>query len=89
MKKHTIQSTQAVGNIVSFDAWLNSINRTRCTGWRWRKNGLISTQNIFGKIYITRDEIARFETRALSGEFHKQAATPCVKYVRPKYMPAQ
>jgi len=62
--------------MVSFDVWLNSLNRTRCTGWRWRKNGLISTQNVFGKLYITRDEIARFEKRAIAGQFHKEVATP-------------
>jgi hypothetical protein len=32
--------------------------------------------NIFGKLYITRDEIAKFERRALAGEFHKDATTP-------------
>ena len=62
--------------MVSFDAWLNSLNRTRCTGWRWRKNGLVSTHNVFGKLYITRDEIARFEKCALSGKFHKEAVVP-------------
>lgn len=79
MKPHTTQTNQsahAVGNIVSFDAWLNSLNRTRCTGWRWRKKGLISTQNVFGKLYITREEIARFEKRAIAGQFHKEATTP-------------
>jgi len=83
MKSHPIQSTQTIGNIVSFDSWLNSINRTRCTGWRWRRDGLISTQNVFGKLYITRDEIARFEARALSGEFQKKAVTPTARLAGP------
>jgi hypothetical protein len=65
--------------MVSFDAWLNSLNRTRCTGWRWRKNGLISTQNVFGKLYITRDEIERFEARAMAGDFHMDATTPATR----------
>jgi len=65
--------------MVSFDAWLNSLNRTRCTGWRWRKHGLIITQNVFGKLYITRDEIERFEARALAGDFHMDATTPVTR----------
>jgi hypothetical protein len=89
MKTNTTQSTQAVGNMVSFDVWLNSLNRTRCTGWRWRRSGLINTQNVFGKIYITREEIARFEARAMAGEFHKKAAIPCVKNAEQKNMAAQ
>lgn len=79
MTTHTTQSTQAVGNMVSFDAWLNSLNRTRCTGWRWRKNGIISTQNVFGKLYITRDEIERFEARAMAGDFQMDATTPVTR----------
>ena len=63
----------AAGNLVSFDTWLASIDKTRTTGWRWRKAGLIATVNVFGKLYATRDEIARFEQRAMSGEFHKDA----------------
>ena len=79
MKSHSIQSTQTIGKFVSYDSWLNSINRTRFTGWRWRKEGIVSTQNVFGKLYITRAEIARFETRALAGEFHMAAVTPSRK----------
>ncbi len=64
------------GTLVSFDGWLESLDKTRTTGWRWRKEGLIKTVNIFGKLYISRDEIARFERRALAGEFHKDARVP-------------
>jgi hypothetical protein len=64
------------GNLVSFDGWLESLDKTRGTGWRWRKDGLIKTVNIFGKLYIHRDEIAHFERRALAGEFHKDSVTP-------------
>jgi len=63
----------AAGRLVSFDAWLASIDKTRTTGWRWRKAELIKTVNVFGKLYVTRDEIVRFEQRAMSGEFFKDA----------------
>ena len=65
-----------MGNLVPFYSYLESIGKTRCTGWRYRKDGLFKTVNIFGKLYITHEEIARFERRALSGEFSKKAVTP-------------
>jgi len=88
MRTHSIQSTQTIGNFVSYDSWLNLINRTRCTGWRWRKEGTVSTHNVFGKLYITRAEINRFETRAMGGEFHKKAVTPSTRLTAAKSKPA-
>ena len=61
------------GNLHSFDAWLEGMDKTRTTGWRWRKEGIVSTINIFGKLYITSEEIERFEQKAMSGGFHKEA----------------
>ena len=37
---------------------------------------MIQTFNIHGRQYLTREEIAKFEQRALSGEFAKKATTP-------------
>ena len=76
MQAHPIANHETSGNLVSFYGWLESLDKTRTTGWRWRKDGLIKTVNIFGKLYITRDEIAKFERRAMAGEFHKEATTP-------------
>lgn len=63
-------------NLVSFDKWLSEIGLTRTTGYRYRQKGLVSTVNIFGRLYISREEIARFETRAVSGEFAREVSTP-------------
>lgn len=76
MQTHSLAPQETAGNLVSFDGWLDSLDKTRTTGWRWRRDGLVKTVNIFGKLYITRDEIARFERRALAGEFHKDAPIP-------------
>ena len=57
------------GNLVPFDDWLRSIRKGRVTGWNWRKSGTVKAINIFGRLYITRSEIARFEARAANGEF--------------------
>jgi hypothetical protein len=69
-------SSNNAGNLVSFYGWLESLDKTRTTGWRWRRDGLIKTVNIFGKLYVHREEIAKFESRALAGEFHKESITP-------------
>jgi hypothetical protein len=66
-------SNQQPGNLVSFDAWLTSLAKTRTTGFRWRKQyPWLKTVNIFGKLYISRDTIAEFERRAIAGELSKE-----------------
>ncbi len=60
-------------NLHDFNQWLSSLNKTRGTGWRWRKRGLIQTVDIFGRVYVSGDEIAKFEARATAGEFAKSA----------------
>jgi hypothetical protein len=76
MQANKLKSEATHGNLVSYFGWLATLGKTRTTGWRWRKAGLIETVNIFGKLYVTRDEISRFEQRALAGEFYKESATP-------------
>lgn len=76
MQANTTAAQATTGNLVSYFVWLETLGKTRTTGWRWRKCGLIEVVNIFGKLYVTRDEIARFEQRAMSGEFHKEIASP-------------
>lgn len=67
------------GDLVSFDRWLESLGITRNTGWRWRKLGLISPINIFGRLYLPKSEIERFNRRAIAGEFSKEAKMPIRK----------
>jgi hypothetical protein len=63
-------------NLVSYDRWLSDVGITPTTGWRWRKRGVIETVNIYGRIYISRQQIARFEQRAAAGDFAKEHKTP-------------
>jgi len=88
MQAHSLAPHETAGNLVSFDGWLDSLDKTRTTGWRWRKDGLIKTVNIFGKLYITRDEVAKFERRAIAGDFSKEVAPPCHRVVTRMAMPA-
>ena len=41
-----------------------------------RKAGLVKIVNIFGRLYVTREEVAAFERRAMSGEFPRENKTP-------------
>ena len=59
-----------------FDRWLRDIGKSRATGWRWRKQGVVTTHNVFGRLYVTRDEIDRFELAALGGELARKITTP-------------
>jgi hypothetical protein len=68
-----------LSELVPFDKWLKSIGKGRVTGWKWRKSGAVKAINIFGRVYITRTEIARFEARAADGEF--------VSHIQPRVAP--
>ncbi len=68
--------TQSASNLVSFDDWLNDLGKTRVTGLRWRKLGLVAVVNIFGRLYLTREAIAEFEEKAMRGDFARDAKTP-------------
>lgn len=39
---------------------------------------MIAAQNVFGKLYVTRDQIAKFEQRVAAGEFSKERGRPLV-----------
>lgn len=43
-----------------FNSWLKEIGRSRMTGYRWIKEGKIKVESIYGRKYISSDEIARF-----------------------------
>jgi len=64
----TNNGTIPAGNLVALDDWCrNGIKRKRQTVWRWRKKGLIKCMNMAGRLYIARDEIARFEAMIANG----------------------
>ncbi len=65
-----------VGDLVLFNRWLESIGITAATAWRWRRDGLISTVNISGRVYVSRNEIARFEKCAGRGDFRAIHVVP-------------
>jgi hypothetical protein len=72
----TSNATTETSNLLPFEKWLEDIGKTAATGWRWRKRGWIQTHNICGRVYVTRDEIKRFEARVMAGEFSQPHKTP-------------
>ncbi len=76
MKGDPFLAGETVGNLLAFDRWLTDIDKTPATGWRWRKRGWINTINICGRLYVSRQEISRFEERAAAGEFSRVHKTP-------------
>jgi len=54
---------------ISMDCFVQQSGLSPVTLWRFRKRGWIKTCVIAGRHYITREEIARFNTRLESGEF--------------------
>ena len=63
-----------VPGLMSLDKFIEGIGVTRETLVKWRRNGLLETCNIYGRLYVTTEEAARFLRRAVSGEFAK-----CIK----------
>jgi hypothetical protein len=46
------------------------------TVWRWRRDGILKTVNINGKLFILPSDLAEFNRRVASGEFSKEIAPP-------------
>ncbi len=72
-KQATSSTTTDPSNLFAFDDYLKGRNLTRTTGYRYRQAGILQAVNIHGRLYITRQEIANFERRAVAGEFTKKA----------------
>jgi hypothetical protein len=63
-------------NLLALEKFTQEIGLTSTTIWRFRQRGWLKTVNICGRLYISREEIKRFEERAARGEFSKTHAAP-------------
>jgi predicted site-specific integrase-resolvase len=50
-----------ISNLVPFKQWLDEMDISPTTGWRWRKQGLIKSITINGRVYITKQAVRAFE----------------------------
>jgi hypothetical protein len=67
-------------NIIPFTIFLKRIGRSPTSKWRYRRDKLIETINICGRLYVTTEAIARFEQRAIAGEFPKVISPGNLKF---------
>lgn len=65
--------------IQTFAGFCRMVGWSAVTGWRARKAGWINTVNICGRPYVTAEEVARFKTRAESGEFARERVSPMLR----------
>jgi hypothetical protein len=56
--------------------WLAQVGASRSTGWRWRRDGLIETFSIAGRVYVSDEAVGKFFSRAKAGEFSKKSGRP-------------
>jgi hypothetical protein len=59
-------------SLLSLTAYRRAIGLSKTTLWRYRRNGWLQCVNVLGKLYVTRESIAEFEARMLSGELAKE-----------------
>jgi hypothetical protein len=71
-----LSETQIIPEIQAVSEWCRQIGRSHVTVWRWKENGWITTINIAGRPYITREAILEFKRRAVAGEFSKPHHAP-------------
>jgi hypothetical protein len=55
--------------IRAWSKFLAQIGTSRSTGWRWRRDRLIDTLVIGGRVYVTDEAVDKFISRAAMGEF--------------------
>ena len=55
--------------LTPYDDWLTLVGVSRATGWRYRKDGWITTVNLAGRLYVSQKDIEHFFRRLEAGEF--------------------
>jgi hypothetical protein len=61
---------------MALDKFIEQSGISLCSIWRYRRKGWLSTVNLCGRHYLLRSEIARFNARAMAGEFQKACNRP-------------
>jgi hypothetical protein len=56
--------------LIAYDEWLkNIVGISRTAGWYYRKRGWITPLNLSGRLFLTEEEVERFDQRLKAGEF--------------------
>lgn len=70
------EERRAISDLVAYDKWLAELGISASTGWRFRKRGAIRPIVLYGRLYVSRQQIRDFEARAAAGEFASIPAQP-------------
>ncbi len=70
--KFTQPTPQAIAGITSLSVYRRQLGVSKTTMWRYRRNGWLKTINVLGKLFVTREAIAKFEAMMRSGELAKE-----------------
>jgi hypothetical protein len=65
------QDKNETAHLSTLGLWCSKIGVSRVTACRWRREGLLTTINVRGRAFVTRQESERFAARAAMGEFSK------------------
>ena len=68
----TQSTSEHASGLVALAAYRRQLGLSKTTLWRYRRNNWLKTVNVLGKLYVTRESIAKFEARMLSGELAKE-----------------
>lgn len=68
---------------IALDLFIERIGITDTTAWRWRRDGVLKTENIYGRLYISAKELREFNRRVEAGEFAKEHIAPKKKKAEP------
>jgi hypothetical protein len=68
----TQSTSEHASGLVALTAYRRQLGLSKTTLWRYRRNNWLKTINVLGKLYCTRESIAEFEARMLSGELAKE-----------------
>ena len=69
-------TTSNPAGLIALSLWMEQVGITPTTCWRWRKKGWLTTVNIAGRQYVSREAIEEFESRAKAGEFAQEPRVP-------------
>ena len=70
--KFTQSTSEHASGLDALTAYRRQLGLSKTTLWRYRRNNWLKTINVLGKLYCTRESIAEFEARMLSGELAKE-----------------
>jgi hypothetical protein len=58
-------------NLLALDAYRRELGRSKATIWRYRQKGWLTTVNVLGRLYVSREAVAAFERLINSGDLAK------------------